>query len=374
MLHILLKNLSCALGLLIWIGVIWDSFATMVLPRTVAPMRRLSGRFYHGSWRLWASIGRRIQTPDLRLSFFSVFGPLSVMLLLILWGFLIVFAFALIYFGLGSQFHANLGSLDFGSLLYMSGSTFLTLGLGDIISPHPLDRFIMIVEAATGFIFLGLVITYMPLLDQAYSVREVGNLLLHSRAGNPPSAIQLLHRFSDSRHSEILRGGLRENERWMAEILQSHLSHPVLTFYRAQRYGESWLVSLTISLDVCSILIVGTEGIIREQARLTFRMGLRLLADLAKALALKLEPPDRPRLVEADIPAIRSAIAESGFPLKFGPAEEIELISLNDRYDIYVQNLSAWLIILLPEWKPPQISTEELKSWEPRGASTPINF
>ena len=111
--------------------------------------------------------------------------------------------------------------------MYMSGSTFLTLGLGDITSPDPLGRFFMIVEAATGFIFLGLIITYMPLLDQAYSSREVGSLLIHVAGGQPAQcdpAVAPLHR---DRPSEILRGNLREGERWMAEILQSHLSHPV---------------------------------------------------------------------------------------------------------------------------------------------------
>ena len=61
--------LSLALGLLIWVGVMWDGFATMVLPRTVVPMRRLSGRFYNWSWQLWSLIARRIRTDDRRLGF-----------------------------------------------------------------------------------------------------------------------------------------------------------------------------------------------------------------------------------------------------------------------------------------------------------------
>jgi hypothetical protein len=369
----MLKMISCTMGVLIWIGILWDAFATIVLPRTVAPMRRLSGRFYKWSWRLWAAIGQRLESPDFRLSFYSIFGPLSVMLLLILWAFLIILAFAMIYYGLGSEFHATLGTLDFGSLLYMSGSTFLTLGLGDIISPDPLGRFLMIVEAATGFIFLGLVITYMPLLDQAYSSREVGNLLLHSRAGSSPTAIRLLHRYSDSRHTEILRGNLRESERWMAEVLQSHLSHPVLTFYRAQRFGQSWLIALTIALDTCALLVVGTEGLVNEQARLTYRMGLRLLADLVHALALSVEPPARPRLSEADVPAIRAALTASGLGLTFGPPEATELVRLNDRYDIYIQALSTWLLIPLPPWIPPREDLEESRAWEIPGASDPID-
>ena len=124
----------------------------------------------------------------------------------------------------------------------MSGSTFLTLGIGDVTSADPIGRFFMILEAASGLIFLGLVITYMPFLHQAYASREVYNLLIHSRVGSSPVAIDLLHRYTGPDRAEILRGHLRDAEHWMAETLQSHLAHPVLSFYRAQHWGESWLV------------------------------------------------------------------------------------------------------------------------------------
>jgi Ion channel len=347
------SSFSLALGLVIWLGVMWDGFATMVLPRTVAPMRRLSGRFYRVSWQLWTLIGRRVRTEGLRLSFFAVYGPLSVMLLLIVWAFLAVLAFALIYEGLGSRFLDEGKTVSFGSLLYMSGSTFLTLGLGDITSPDTLGRMFMVFEAATGFVFLGLIITYMPLLDQAYSMREVGNLLFRSRAGNPPTAIRLLRRYAGTDRSEVLRGNLREGERWMAEILQSHLSHPVLCFYRAQHLGESWLISLTTLLDTCALLIVGGEGLPREQARLTYRMGLLLLNDLTSALGLAVPARGDTRLTAADLPALRAALSSAGIALRLGPTEGTELVRINRRYDLHLHVMSRWLLITLPPWIPP---------------------
>jgi hypothetical protein len=79
----MLPWLQFAAGLLLWCGVLWDGFATIVLPRTVAPMRRTSGSFYMWSWLLWAAVGRRIWQPELRLSFLAVYGPLSVIRLLV---------------------------------------------------------------------------------------------------------------------------------------------------------------------------------------------------------------------------------------------------------------------------------------------------
>jgi hypothetical protein len=287
----MIKILCCTIGFVMWVGILWDGFATILLPRTVAPMRRLSGRFYRRSWRHWAGMARWIRDPEARLSFLAVYGPVSVMVLLILWGASVILAFALIYFGLGSEFQAAAGPVDFGTLVHLSASTFLTLGLGDVTSANPLDRLLIIAEAATGYIFLGLIITYMPLLDQAYTAREVGSLLIMSRAGRPPGAISFLRRYAGPDRAEILRGNLREAERWMAETLQSHLSHCVVSFYRAQHFGQSWLITLTTMLDACALLIVAGSGLPREQARLTYRMGLALLADLVRSLGLSAAPP-----------------------------------------------------------------------------------
>jgi Ion channel len=351
------KSFSLTFGLLLWAAVMWDGFSTIILPRTVAPMKRISGRFYKRSWQFWALVGRGIRTKELRLSFLAVFGPLSVMLLLVLWASLAIVAFALIYQGSGSRFEENQSPVSFGALVYMSASTFLTLGLGDVTATDTLGRTFVIFEAATGFVFLSLIITYMPLLDQAYASREVGGLLLQSRAGQPPSAVRLLRRYTGSDGASILRGNLREGEQWMAGILQSHLSHPVLCFYRAQHYGQSWLVSLTTIMDTSSLLIVGGEGRLREQARLTYRMGLLLLTDLTSALGLSVPARVDLRLTEADLPALRSALSAAGIALKLGPAEGNELLRINHRYGVYLHVMSRWLMITLPPWVPPAEET-----------------
>lgn len=345
-------ELELAAGLLIWLGSLWDGFATIILPRTVAPMRRLSGRFNRLSWRLWAAVGRRIEPEGLRLSVLAVYGPISVVLLLVIWAGLMIVAFAMIYHSLGPRFQADRGPLDFGAMVYMSGSTFLTLGLGDITSADPTARTFMILETATGYIFLGLMITYMPVLEQAYGAREVGNLLILSRAGRPPGAIKLLHRYASPERLEVLRGNLREAERWMAEVHQTHLSHPVLSFYRAQHWGQAWLVSLTIVLDSCALLIVSGDGIAAEQARLTYRMGVHLLKDLTDALGLAADPEGRGRLTEAELPALRAAMEASAIPWTVGPRQAAQLLRLTRRYEVYLMPLSEWLVIPLPGWTP----------------------
>jgi Ion channel len=348
----LLRSLEVILGLFMWCAVLWDAFATVVLPRTVAPMKRLSGRLTRLSWRLWRAIARRIKTPALRLNFVAIYGPFSAVVLLIVWACLMIVAFSLIYHGLGPRFQASSGPVDFTTLLYMSGSTFLTLGLGDVTSPEPLGRFFMVLEAASGFVFLGLVISYMPVLDQAYASREVGSLLIHSRLGSHPNAVKFLHHYASADWSEILRGNLREGERWMAEILESHVSHPVLSYYRALHLGQNWLIAVTMVLDSCALLIVGGHGMPAEQARLTYFMGVRLLEDLTHALALKVDPDSRMRLPEADLPALIAAISGSTLELCRDARATNELLRLVRHYDVYLVALSDWLLIPLPPLIP----------------------
>jgi hypothetical protein len=356
----ILKWLEFSLGLVIWVRILWDGFATVILPRTVAPRNRVSGRFYRRTWLLWAAVGRRIRQPQHRLSFLAIYGPLSVTALIVVWAGLLIIAFALIYHSLGERFQANRGSTAFGALLYMSGSTFLTLGIGDITSTDPLARCFMILETATGYIFLALIISYMPALEQAYAAREVGNVLIHSRAGRPPTAIRYLRRYTGKENSEVLRGNLRDAERWMAASLQSHLSHPVLVLYAAQRGGESWLTSVATILDASALLIAGGEGVLLEQARTTYRMGLRLLKDLTGALDLKADPGSHLKLAAGDFTLVRATVNQSALPLTLGPGGPTKFLRLVRRYDMYLTMLSALLMIPLPSWTKP---------WEPRWES-----
>jgi hypothetical protein len=102
--------------------------------------------------------------------------------------------FALLLWGLGAQLVATGGDAGFGTALYGSGTTFFTLGLGDVLPHTALGRLLVVLEAGMEFAFLALIISYIPVLSQAFSHREVYVSLLDARAGSPPSAAELLRR------------------------------------------------------------------------------------------------------------------------------------------------------------------------------------
>ncbi len=76
----------------------------------------------------------------------------------------------------------------------MSGTTFFTLGFGDVTPADPLGRMLAVAEAGIGFAFLASIIGYLPVLYAAFSRREIAISLLDASAGSPPSAAEGLLR------------------------------------------------------------------------------------------------------------------------------------------------------------------------------------
>ena len=134
-------------GLLLIFIVLRDGFETVILPRRVTRRVSLTGLFYRTTWMPWAAGARWLPTGNPREYYLSFYGPLSLLLLLMVWAVSLIVGCALVQWALGSAVHAPEGTATFGTLLYLSGTTFFTLGLGVIAlgmpgagaEGHPLD-------------------------------------------------------------------------------------------------------------------------------------------------------------------------------------------------------------------------------------------
>ena len=193
-------------------------------------------------------------------------------MLLALWAVGIILAFGALQWGAGSVRMVNGTPPGFLDDLYFSGSTFFTLGLGDAVPRVDLAKVMTVTEAGLGFAFLAIVIGYLPVIYQAFSRREIAISMLDARAGSPPAAVELLWRQRDDAERRGLGQLLVEWERWAAEVLESHLSYPVLAYFRSQHGNQSWLAALTTVLDTSALTMVSVEGWCARQARLTFAM------------------------------------------------------------------------------------------------------
>ena len=83
---------------------------------------------------------------------------------------------------------------------------------------------------------------------------------------------------------------LRDWERWAAEVLESHLSYPALSFFRSQHNNQSWLGALITILDGSALVIAGVDGLRNEQAKITFAMARHAVVDLAQVVNARYNP------------------------------------------------------------------------------------
>jgi hypothetical protein len=225
-----------------------------------------------------------------------------------------------------------------------------------------------VAEAGLGFGFLAVVISYLPILYQAFSHREITISLLDARAGSPPTAGELLRRQAAARSLDGLGPLLAEWERWAAELLESHLSYPVLSYYRSQHDNQSWLAALTTILDTCALVIAGVEGADGYQARLTFAMARHAVVDLALVFQTPPLPPDPDRLPPADLARLRDVLRAAGIVVRDGPAVEQALAELRALYEPFVSALAAYFLFALPPFQPagPSVDNWQTSAWTRR--------
>ena len=357
-----MKTAEAALGLLVILVIFWDAFETLILPRRIARRLRVASIFFRTTWASWRLTARVFRRRH-RESYLSFYGPLSLLFLIAVWAVGMIVGFALLQAGLG-RVHPP-ASTSFATRLYLSGSTFVTLGLGDVTPANPFARFIEVVESGAGLGFVALVIAYLPVLYQSFSRREARISMLDARAGSPPSAGEMLARRGPTYH-ETGTEFLRDWELWSAEVLESHLSYPMLGYFRSQHDNQSWLGALTLILDACSLVLVGIENIPPGQARLTFAMARHAAADLASTLGTAPVPPEPDRLPSEALAQVRDLLAGRGVILNSGEEAEATLRELRASYEPYVNALSKHLLMPLPSWLPAEGAADnwEVTAWE----------
>jgi Ion channel len=340
---------------IIWV-VLLDAFETVVLPRRVLRNFKLTAYFYRRTWIPWRRIASHIKTPSRQQNFLGYFGPLSLILLLAFWAASLIFGFSLIQYGIGGHEQLSGEPLTFGKILYHSGETFFTLGYGDIVPTSGAARALSVFEAGMGFAFLGVVIGYIPVVYSSFSRREIQISMLDARAGSPPSAAELLVRLAGTSeepgvNQKVMDEVLRDWERWAAELLESQISYPVLTFFRSQHSNQSWLAALTTMLDVTSLVLTGIEGVHPGQAKSTFAMARHAAVDLAQVVNARHDPTAPDRLPPEEYEALRTALEAAGLRLRSDEYGRDKLAKLRAMYEPYVHATGRNLMLTPPQWR-----------------------
>ena len=346
-------------GLLMVFVILRDTFETIVLPRRVSARLRVSKVFYQTTWKAWAGIGRRMPPSERREGYLSTYGPISLLILIGLWGVILIAGFALLLWAAGFDFSSPV------TALYVSGWTFTTLGIGDFAPKTDLARIVTVAEAGLGFGFLAIVISYLPVLYQGFSRRETTISMLDEYAGSPPSAGDLLRRAVEFGETTELIPLMSTWEHWTAELLESHLSYQVLCYFRSQHENQSWVAALTAILDFSTLWQAAKATGHTWQARRVYAMGRHALGDLSQVMRAspQFDMPDR--LSDPEFEALMRIMSDAGMavdPVEF----RTRLKKLRKGYEPYAFALSHELLMDLPPWMPLEARQDnwETTAWE----------
>jgi hypothetical protein len=286
----------------------------------------------------------------------GIFGPLGLVAILGLLSAGVILSYAGLHWA-GSTYLGGPHPAGFGSDLYFSAGAFVSASTPS----EPvggLGKTLQIAEAANGLAFLAIAIGYLPALFQAFSRRESAVARLDPRAGSPPSPGRLLERSGERGGWAELDEYLLEWERWTAELMETHLSYPILGYFRSQHIEQNWLAALTTIVDASAYaLAYGPEGS-TEAAELTFRIGSHALGDLGYTLSTRQverdpEPRSRDRLPPEDLDALRRRLEGSGLHSETDEEACAErLAELRSTYEPFAIAMSRHLALDLPDWLP----------------------
>jgi hypothetical protein len=339
-----------------------DAFETILQPRRVTRRFRFARGFYRAAWRIWRTVALRIPTPKSRQAFLSLFGSLSLLTLFASWVLGLIFGFGMLHWALRSPLQG--GDTRFGTYIYLSGTTFFTLGYGDVTPTSRIGRTLAVAEAGLGFAFLAVIISYLPVLYQAFSRRETTISLLDARAGSPPTALQFLLRLAQHHKLDDADPYLADWEQWCAELLESNLSFPILSYYRSQHDNQSWLATLAMILDTCSLLLAQVKRRDTYHAQLTFAVARHAAVDLALVLRTPPVKPDHDRLPPDQRLRVAQALSAAGVEIYDTPDVDARLAELRGTYEPFVCGLAKRFLFTIPPIAP---EGEIVDNWQRSG-------
>ena len=266
---------------------LFDVFQSVVLPRPSVGRVRLSFTVVRFSWRAWRKIAERPRRLQTREAALAAFAPMTVVALLVLWALLLVVGYALIFGGLHDGLQPQPDS--FGTTVFFSAGRMLAFPVGGIEATGVATRILTGVEAATGFGLFALVISLLFSLFGSFQRREIAVVALDALAGAPPSGIQLLESCAKDDLTAQLATTFDEWRMWTVDVLETHLTYPLLFYFRSSHDNEAWPNSFGSVMDAAALVITTVDGGPVGHAHLMYKVGSHFVADMRLYFRYKTE-------------------------------------------------------------------------------------
>ena len=267
------------------IVIVFDAaLRTFVLPRGVAPL--LTRQYFRVARRVFDAFARESKSYETRDRVMALYAPLGLFGLVFLWMAIDILGFSMLYKG-------ALGIASWHRAFELSGSSFFTLGFVGV--PPGIPSYVLVfIEAASGLGLLALLIAYLPTIYNAFSRRELAVAKLATRAGSPPSAVELLTRYHAIGWNDQLPELWAQWEDWFADVAETHTSLGVLSFFRSPNPDRSWVTAAGALLDAASLAQSTLAIPWSPQAGLCIRSGTLAFREIATFYRIPFDPDPRP--------------------------------------------------------------------------------
>lgn len=271
-------GVEIGIGAVIVLVTIYDVFQSVVMPRPAVGRLRLSFTLIRASWRVWRKVAERPRKLQTRETALAAFAPMMLVALLVIWGFALILGFALIFSGLHEGLQPQPDS--FGTALYFSTGRMLAFSVAGIEATGVATRTFTAIEAASGFGLFALVISLLFSLFNSFQRRETAVVALDALAGAPPSGVQLLETCAKDTMPDQLVATFDEWRLWTVDVIESHLSYPLLFYFRSSHDNEAWANSFGAVMDAATLVLSTIDGGPVGHARLMHKVGAHFVADM----------------------------------------------------------------------------------------------
>jgi hypothetical protein len=291
--------LSFVAGLAIVLAVGSSILRTLVVPRGVRS--KLSAGVLTATLAAYRTVARRTSTYHARDAVLAYAAPVSLIVTLLTWLFLLFVGFALLLF--------SFSPLDIAASFREAGSSLFTLGFAS--TDRAQLTLVDFLAAVTGPIVVGLMVGYLPSLYASYNRREVEVALLHSRSGEPNWGPEILLRHAIVNSSDELVTLWRDWEHWAADVAESHVNYPVLIHVRSAQPLRNWLIALLSVMDAAALQLALNPQVAQGPARVALRQGFVAVRDIARAEGIDVEEdPDPDTGISLSFEDFRAAYAQ----------------------------------------------------------------
>jgi hypothetical protein len=275
--------LELTVGLLIVAVTATGIVATVVLPRGRSAPQLIGTIAAVAVRKLVVFVSRPIKDYTRRDGVLAAIGPISLLAQLLMF---------LALFVIGYAVALSAYTPSFGEAVRQAASSVFTIGLAHVSGRG--NDVLDIMAAATGAIAIALQIGYLPAIYQAFNRREALVTLMESRAGLPAWGPEVLARHQLIHTLDALPQLYRDWELWSADLAESHVSYPVLLYFRSPEPLYSWVLALLAILDAGAMQLALSPSTAPSEARMCLRMGFTALRRIAAALRIPYDDDPMP--------------------------------------------------------------------------------